>query len=61
MKMTVEDLYGQVEIQGEVKIVYVEQDGYSRIEIDYECAQSLEIQYMYCDDGVLYIEVEYEI
>lgn len=56
--MTVEFLFDQVDLQGEKKIVYVEEDGYERIEVDYDRAKACEIEYMYCDDdNILYIEV----
>lgn len=56
--MTVSDLFGQVYMQGEIKVVYFEENGCERIEIELERAEDLEIEYMYCDDGILYIEVE---
>ncbi len=60
--MTVADLFEQVDMQGEIKIVYVKEIGvnYERVAIERERAEDLEIEYMYCDDGVLYVEVKYE-
>ena len=59
--MTVADLFEQVDVQGEVKIVYVKEDVYDRIQIDRERAENLEIQFMYCENDIMYIEVEFEV
>lgn len=56
--MTVEDLFDQVDVQGEVRIVYVEEDGYERKQLEYQLAKDLDIQYMYVENDIMYIEVE---
>lgn len=56
--MTVAELNDQVELQGEIKFVYVLEGGYERIQVDYAQVKDCEIEYMYCDDGILYIECE---
>ena len=56
--MTVEDLFDQVDVQSEARIVYVEEDGYERKRLEYQLAKDLEILYMYVENDILYIEVE---
>lgn len=55
--MTVAELFDSIEVQGEVKIVYVEPDGYDRIQVEYEDAMDCDIEYIYCEKCVIYIEV----
>ena len=56
--MTVSDLIEQVDVQGEVKIVYFDENSCNRLEIDRQRSQDLEIQYMYCRKNILYIDVK---
>lgn len=59
--MTVRDLYSAgIETQGTVVYCYYNYEEECRAEIAKEEATDLEIKYLYCEDGKLYIEVEKE-
>lgn len=59
--MTLRDLYSAgIEIQGPVVYCYYDHEHECRVEIAKEEAVDLEIKYLYCEDGKLYVEVEKE-
>lgn len=56
--MTVRDLFDNVEVQSEVSIVYYDEDRNERIELQRKKALDKEIKFMYCENDVLFVEVE---
>lgn len=58
--MKLYELLDEVEIQSDMKIVYYDYDKEERIEITEKRAKDKEIRYIYCEEDVLYIEVEKE-
>lgn len=56
--MTVEELFDQIELQGEIKIVYFDEKLGCRVPISREDAAFMTINFMYVENGVMYIEVE---
>lgn len=59
--MTIRDLLDNlVEIQGECHYCYYDNDSEERVEITEDRAMDYDMKYIYCENGALYIEVEYE-
>lgn len=56
--MKLSDLLKNVDIQSEYKVVYYDDTKNERIEISDKEASDREIQFIYAENGVLYIEVE---
>lgn len=56
--MTLTDfLLNNIEVQGECKYYYYDEEHERRVEITYEQAKDREINYIYCENGVLCVEV----
>lgn len=57
--MKVYELTEQVEVQSEIKFCYYDYEKEERIELTKEKADFCDVRYMYVDDGILYVEVDY--
>lgn len=59
--MTLRDMLDNcIEIQSKCHYCYYDHDAEERVEISAADAMDLDIKYIYCEDGDLYIEVEKE-
>ncbi len=58
--MKVYELDQQVEVQGEVKYCYYDEQKERRVIISRKAAEDLEIAYLYVENGELFIEVTRE-
>ena len=58
--MLTKELYCNVDIQSTIRYCYYDYDKEERIIITKEKAWEREIKYLYCEDDVLYIEVDME-
>ena len=57
--MKVYELSEQVEVQSEIKFYYYDYEKEERIELAKEKADMCNITFMYVDDGILCVEVDY--
>lgn len=58
--MTLYDLVSNVDLQSETIYCYRDYDNGVRFEISYYLAKNCEINYIYNENGVIYIEVDSE-
>lgn len=58
--MKLSDFLGNIEVQSEYRVVYYDEEKNERVEISDEEAGDKEIKYVYCENNILYIEVEVE-
>ena len=58
--MTVGEIFDNIEVQSEVCIVKFDDDKNERVELERASAFEKEIRFMYCENDILYIEVESE-
>lgn len=58
--MTVGEIFDNIEVQSEVCIVKFDDDKNERVELERASALEKEIRFMYCENDILYIEVESE-
>ena len=56
--MKLYEIFLNIEVQSECKIVYYDYKKEERIEVDTENYTDREIKYLYVDDGILYIEID---
>lgn len=56
--MTLSELLEAVEIQGEYKVVYFDEEKTERVEVSPEAVADSTIQYIYPEKDYIYIEVE---
>lgn len=56
--MTVSEILNNIEVQGEYAIVYYDSQKQQRFKLE-KCvfSESLEVQYMYVENGVLFFEI----
>lgn len=58
--MTLQDILGQIEIQSEYEVVYYDEELNERKKVNIDIAYNLPIQYIYSENNILYIEVEFK-
>lgn len=58
--MTVGEIFDNIEVQSEVCIVKFDDDKNERVELERASVLEKEIRFMYCENDILYIEVESE-
>lgn len=58
--MIVKEIFNEIEVQSEVCIVKFDDDKNERVELERASALEKEIRFMYCENDILYIEVESE-
>lgn len=56
--MRLYELFAHIDIQSEYKIVKYDYDTEKRVEVDEEDNTDKEIDYLYVEDGILYIEID---
>ena len=56
--MRLYELFSQVDVQSEYKIVKYDYDIEKRVEVDEDENTDKEIDYIYVEDGIIYIEID---
>lgn len=56
--MKLYELFNHVDVQSEYKIVYYDYDSEKRVEVDEDENTDKEIDYLYVEEGILYIEID---
>ena len=56
--MKLYELFNHVDVQSEYKIVCYDYDSEKRVEVDEDENTDKEIDYLYVEDGILYIEID---
>ncbi len=58
--MKLYQLFLNIEIQSEYKVVYYDYKNEERIEVEVEENTDKDVAYLYVEDGILYIEIDNE-